>query len=76
VSFEKKKTIKARLTKNNKSQHLLTDIGSNIERHYDFWTITIFTNPKLALKIIILRIFLSKVLGPSVARQICFLDKT
>jgi hypothetical protein len=56
--------------------HFLTDKGPNIISQYDLWTITISTSLGLALKIVIFRIFLSEVLGPSLARKKNFLDKT
>jgi hypothetical protein len=41
--------------------------GPNIINQYEFWTITTSTSLGLALQMIIFRIFLSEVLGPSVA---------
>jgi hypothetical protein len=49
--------------------HFLTNKGPNIVSQYDLWKITIFTSLGLALKMVIFRIFLSEVLGPSVARK-------
>jgi hypothetical protein len=45
------------ITQNPIKPHFLTDKGPNIVSQYDFWTITIFTSPGLALKMVIFQIF-------------------